>query len=220
MPTRKEPPLRLVVADKDAAPPTTSPLCHRSRRGVAYYLHKGATKRGLARFFFAKTIGEGSLVEMPKGYEIAESINGVVSVRKVTPGSRLIPPADADVVRDALALEPHLRGCAVEVKGDAIIIFEPERGRPGPDEMRAFARELGVLGQRIAARFEAKATSGRYTPVMKFERAFVGDTGQYLAFRRTYRGEGGWLPLSHGPLATIVGKYVHHIGRESFFELF
>jgi hypothetical protein len=207
----------LAANDVGAAP--AKPFCHRNRHGVAYYLHRGTTKTGKARYFFAKTIGDHPLAEMPAAWEVAESVNGVVTVRKATSATP-IPAADVAIVRDALDRDAILRRCMVEAKGGAIIIHEPERGSiPTSGELAGLSKEMGVPLARLTAHFEAMSRNARYAPVMKFEPAFVGGTREYLAHRRTYRGDGGWFPLSHGPLDSLVKQYVRHIGRESFFEL-
>jgi hypothetical protein len=214
--TTKQPDL-LPANDVGAA--ATKAYCHRNRHGVAYYLHQGTTKTGKARYFFAKTVGEDALAEMPAGWEVAESVNGVVTVRKATSATP-IPAADVALVRAALDRDPILRRCVVEAKGGAIVIHEPERGAiPTSGELAGLSKEMGVPLARLTAHFEAMSRNARYAPVMKFEPAFVGATCEYLAYRRTYRGDGGWFPLSHGPLHSLVKQYVHHIGRESFFEL-
>ncbi|MBI2392025.1 MAG: hypothetical protein HYV09_20705 [Deltaproteobacteria bacterium] len=210
--------LGLPVANDVGAAPAKA-FCHRNRHGVAYYLHRGTTRTGKPRYFFAKTIGESPLTELPAGWEVAESVNGVVTVRKADP-AKAIPPADLSLVRDALDRDPVGRQCVVEAKGGAIIIHEPEGGSvPIRGDLAQLSKTLGLLPSEATAYFEAMSRNARYTPVMKFEPAFVGRAGEYLAHRRSYRGDGGWLALSHGSLDSLVKKYVRHIARESFFEL-
>ncbi len=204
------PPLRLVPKA-----PEPKVLTYRNRRGHIYYLHQRVTKKGAPKYFFAKTIGDGALAEMPTGFEVAESINGVVSVRRTT-GSSVISEADVQLVRDELDKLPHLSRHVVERKGDAILVYEPEGGFSGRD-IGAVARELGVFHSRLEAFAERHPT--RYTPVMKFEPELVGKPGTYAAFRMTYRGSGGWMLLSAGMLGPLARKLLPHIGRESFFEL-
>ena len=59
------------------------PIDYTNYFGVKYYLHKGLTKKGTPKFWFAKNM-EGDLLEdMPKGYEIYENPNGQVFLRKI-----------------------------------------------------------------------------------------------------------------------------------------
>jgi hypothetical protein len=77
-------------------------------RGDRYYLHAGKTKTGKARYFFARDIRDGALAEMPQGFEVAESINGVVSVRRKKVGEVSIPPRDLALVESAISRYRHL----------------------------------------------------------------------------------------------------------------
>jgi len=67
------------------------PVSYTNRKGQVYYLHAGKTKIGKRRYFVVKTIGDGVLAEVPAGFEIVESINAVVSVRRIDPSVRKVP---------------------------------------------------------------------------------------------------------------------------------
>jgi hypothetical protein len=200
--------LRLV---KPAAPTLPIALTYVNRMGDTYYLHEGKTKTGKPRLFFAKAIREGALAEMPDGFEVSESINGVVSVKRKTPGAVSVPDEDVTVVQSAIGRHAHLRGYMVRAQGNAIVVFEPH---PRPDELRGLFDRMGYLGQ--PDRFiEGRMKQAQYAPVMKFEREGDG----YLVRRMTYRGEGGWSwPLKQGKLVDLA-KMVGKIGTEAFYEL-
>jgi len=181
-----------------------------------YFLHRCKTKAGKHRYFFATTIRQGALAEMPDGFECVESINGVVSVRKKVSVSDSIdiPEVDVRIVETELAKHQHLRYHKVRVEKGAIIIFEPN---PREDELLALG--TGIFGFTSRAFIEERMAQARYAPVMKFERVLAGD--KYSGFRMTYRGKGGWSwPLKSGKLSDIVEKLIKNIGTEGFFELF
>jgi len=188
--------LRLV---KPAAP---SALAYENRMGERYYLHEGKTKTGKARCFFAKVIGDGALAKMPAGFEVTESINGVVSVRKKIAGALSVPDEDVKIVEAQIGLLVRLRGYMVRTQGNAIVVFEPDH-------------HLGALGQ--AERFiEDRRRKARYAPLMQFEREGEG----YVVRRMTYRGQGGWsYPLGQGKLAELASSFVSKIGTDAFFDL-
>ena len=152
---------------------------------------------------------------MPEGFEVSESVNGVVAVRRST-GSTCVPEADVQLVRASVAKAPHLSRYVIDRKGDAIIIYEPERGL-GASDMAGLANELGLSRQRVEAVMSRRPQ--RYTPVMKFEPAAPLPKSGYVVSRMIYRGDGGWMSLSIGPLEDLVRRMLPHIGRESFFEL-
>jgi len=193
----------------------TRPLSYTNRRGHTYYLHAGSTKTGKRRYFVAKTVGEGVLAELPKGFEIIESINGVVSVRRVDPNAPTIPEIDLARVRAELARHSHLRRHRADAVKGEIIVFEPVGGL-SEEHLGHLTSELGMARQRVEQRMVEFDKRTRYTPVMRL----VPGGGQYALFRMTYRGSGGWSwALDRGPLEKLAAKYLKQLGTAGFFEL-
>ncbi len=193
---------------------------HTNRFGDTYYLHHGTTKTGRARYFVARAVGPGALSAMPEGFEFAESINGVVSVKRVGGRSGLVPQADVDAVRREMARHDRLRHYAVDVRKDEIIVYEPEGSLVEMvQDPAGWGRAFGLPPEVPVRRLEARAPRTRYAPVMKFGFAFICVPDVYLAFRRSYSLESGWWMLSHGPLLELLRKYLPHLGTEKFFEL-
>ncbi len=194
-----------------AKPAAPAALAHTNRMGDTYYLHAGKTKTGKPRYFFTKTVREGALLEMPVGFEVSESINGVVSVRRKRPGEAEVADADVEVVRVAVKRHRRLQDHEVRTVGGAIVIFEPDTRR---DELRHLE---SVLGRQLPKSFiNDRMKKTRFAPVMKFE----SDGKEYAVFRMTYRGEGGWSwPLATGRLNEVARKFIQHIGTDEFFEL-
>jgi len=50
-----------------------------NRKGSTYCLHCRQDKAGKGRHVFARTLGAGALDDVPEGYDVQESINGVVT---------------------------------------------------------------------------------------------------------------------------------------------
>jgi hypothetical protein len=205
-----------------------SALAYKNRRGATYYLHEGTTKTGNRRYFVAKAERDGALPAMPEGFEFVESINGVVSVRRIDTTPRLVPEIDAVLVRKTIEGHKHLARCRVELRKSEIVVHEPLSGEVprglslGHQDMDVarLARVLGIDEHQLRSLpRQADAFPVQYRPVMKFVLADFGLVKNYRAFRMTYRGKGGWAELSAGPLAKLAAKYIGHIGRESFFDL-
>ena len=59
---------------------------HKNSKGVTYYLHSRMTtlKGGRSQriFFFAKDIKDGALDSVPDGYQVAETKNGLLVLKK------------------------------------------------------------------------------------------------------------------------------------------
>ena len=55
-------------------------------KGAAYYLHAKVRKLASGKeqrlFFFSKTIKDGALEAIPKGYEVAESSSGLTLLKR------------------------------------------------------------------------------------------------------------------------------------------
>ena len=180
-----------------------------NQRGVAYFLHVGKTKTGKPRYHFAKAIGEGALEQMPAGYRVEESINGVVSVAR---GERqsLVPDQDLELVRQRMGLSPHLKRYRADVRDEAIVVYEPAGANPAELE------DLFPGARRVLEALPAK----RFQPVLKFVRVSAG--GTYSARRMVYRGgEVRWsYSLAEGSLSELLEQFLQHVGQESFFDLY
>jgi hypothetical protein len=213
MKPRKEPPARVDPGEPvhpEASP--SSALAYKNRLGICFYLHEGTTKTGKPRYFLAKNVGKGALSRIPEGFELCESINGVVSVRRTRESQFSVPPDDVAAVRHALERYVHLRYYEVRVVDSAIVIYEPDLK---PEQFAVVASRLGI-GSLPANYISEQMKRARYAPVMKFEAQ--GEC--YTVFRMTYRGHGGWsYPLTGGSLAALVRDYIPKLGTEEFFEL-
>ena len=99
-------------------------LSYTNRLGRTFYLHKGRTKTGKPRYFVAKTVREDALAAMPDGYEFGESINGVVSVRRVSTKAPKIPDTDLAMVSAELSRHQHLGQHRVEVVKSEVVVYE------------------------------------------------------------------------------------------------
>ncbi len=150
---------------------------------------------------------------MPEGYDFTESINGVVSVRRIDRRGPHIPAQDVEIVRVEMARHGQLHHHRAECVRGEIVIFEPSSGLMTLDAEHA--HWFGIRWNEPAPNHPAIRT--RYAPVLKFVPCGSGD---YAVHRMTYRGQGGWsYSLAHGPLVKLVGRFVGKIGTEAFFDL-
>jgi hypothetical protein len=192
-------------------------LRYTNRKGQVYYLHAGKTKTGKRRYFVAKTVGDGVLDALPAGFEIVESINGVVSVRRIDPDARAVPEADLACVRAELGRHRHLRRYRADAVKGEIIVFEPIGGLPDEVAERLVAT-LQLTPWQLEQRRPELDKGLRYTPVL---RLVPLDRRQYALFRMMFRGEGGWSrwAIARGTIAALASTYLQHLGTEAFFEL-
>lgn len=185
-------------------------LSYTNRKGRTYFLHARKTKAGKVRYVFARSVGEGAVDEIPDGYEVQENVNGLVSLAKARP--RSISATEEEAVRSQLE-ELSLGVYRTEVKGDAIVVHEPQRSLDlllGPSP-----QSPSVSRERLAE----WARGGNYWPVL---RIVLDDPGSrtFHVERMTYRGDGGWSwPLGSGKIEKLAKRYLSHLGKESFFDL-
>jgi len=209
--------------------------CYTNRKGTTYYLHASTSRGGKPRYVLKRS-ADGALMSLPAGYEVVESVNAQVSVRRARP--QQIIPQEQSVVREALD-SAGLARHRVEVKDDQITVFEPDRdadelaGRFAPfsmpmdlsrhlEAMMRHALGDAAVDQHIRAKREdvrrAVEETVRYSPVLRF-RLTDQQARRFKVERMTYRGDGGWRTLNYLPLPDAVRRYVRDLGQDSFFEL-
>lgn len=205
--------LRLVKSSVDLShAETANVFTYENRLGVTYYLHEGRTTTGTPRYFFRKTVRAGAVGRLPDVYEVSESINGLVSVRRKSAGGSAVPESDLEIVQVALRRRPDLRFYRARIIRNAIVVFEPH---PRFEDVRNIMHRCGS-DYRTAMSTEESMKNARFAPVMKFEREGV----HYVAHHMTYRGHGGWSgPLGFGKLAELANRFVKKIGTHHFLEL-
>jgi len=178
-----------------------------NRKGQRYFLCETKTKTGKPRYVFSREPAGTPVAAIPAGYEVAESVHGVVSLRKA--GSCQIRDEEVAVVRAALAKHPHLRRCKVGARKRELVIYE------------AHVEGLEQLAKMFPGREHALERVADTAPLMPVLRFLLDDDEKrmFVVERMVYRGSGGWHGLDGGPLEELAGRYVRHIGKESFFEL-
>jgi hypothetical protein len=190
----------------------TDPVSYTNRKGQTYYLRTATMKTGKIRYMMVKT-PEGALAELPAGYAITESVNGQVSVGRIR--SRMITDSEETLVQSELnrcGLDSYRYG----VKGAYITVYEPLYRQ---EDYLELIDEMSVSVSAAKDYISSKIKKGPFEPVMRF--CLVDrDHRIFEVERMAYRGRGGWRPLyESGPLVELVRKYLHYLGKESFYEL-
>jgi len=92
------------------------PVNYTNRKGLTYTLYLGQTKTGKPRYYFAREVqSQGVLVtEIPPGFSISESVNGVVSLVKDRPSPIL--PEEVAAIEGAVQQHPEALRYRVAVK--------------------------------------------------------------------------------------------------------
>jgi hypothetical protein len=195
------------------------PVTYTNRKGHTYYLCLGKTKTGKMRYYFAREPKEGSPDQIPEGYRISESVNGVVSLVKDRP--QLILPQEVASVEAVLARHPKGRDYRVAVQKNQIVIYE----RLGPDveTLSAIFGKFSPLPPEIVNKRlqEQLDKSARFSPILRFilidpeERKFYAERWSYLG------GIDDWIDMGEsGKLEKLARRLIPKLGSDDFFELF
>ncbi len=186
-----------------------TPFTYTNRKGRTYYLREVKTKTGKTRYVFSKSPGKGTLDAIPDGYEVAETLNSVLSLVKA--GTSPIRSDELQTVVAELRRHKRLERYAAEIRGDAILVCEPIGGM---DVLEG--RALG-LTRAFVQKLWAKA---QYSALLRF-RLEDAEQRLFTVDRMCFRGGmEGWTEL-HGcdALRELAREYVLHLGKPTFFEL-
>ena len=197
------------------------PVTYTNRKGKTYTLYRGQTRTGKPRYYFGHADQDQGepITEIPPGFTISESVNGVVSLIKDRPS--LIQPEEVAAVEAVVRKHPDARRYRVAVKGKRIEVYE----QAGPDynELVSALRIPGLSRPGLAEELRAlEERHALYTPVLRF--TLLDPKQRHFGVERMcYRGSiDGWLELyaqTVGPVAKLASKLIPTLGTDQFFEL-
>ncbi len=186
-------------------------VTHTSRTGKTYYLHTGLKRGGGIQHFFS-TKSAGKLAErVPEGFEICESVNGQVCLRRRQP--KLIRDDEHGCIAKRVEKPRAGHRYKIEVRGNILTVHESAARFGG---LEGFAllrsqRDLEAIEEKLA----------HYQPVIRF---ILVDAERRLFAPERYCFRGSvddWISI--GPpesIEKLASKYVKHLGQESMYELF
>ena len=194
------------------------PIKYTNRKGITYYLCRGVTKTGKPRYYFAREPKGDPVEQVPEGFKISESVNGIVSLVRDRPA--LIQPEEVAAVEAAVGQHPKSHKYRVSVKNNRIEVYE-QVGLDAKELAAALAQDgldMPGLADRLRPTMERRA---QFTPVLRF---ILAD-----AERRTFRVErwcylgsiDDWIHVGPtGPLDRLARHWIPRLGTDQFFELF
>ena len=196
------------------------PVTYTNRKGMTYTLYRGQTRTGKPRYYFGHADkGQGEpVMELPSGFTISESVNGVVSLVKDRPS--LIQPEEMAVIEAVIHKHPEAHRYRVSVKNNRIEIYEnavPDFGALLED-LHIDVMSRPGLAEQLYATEERHA---HYAPVLRFI-LLDPEQRRFGAVRMCYRSSiDGWLKLVQtGPLTQLARTLIPTLGTDRFFELY
>ena len=182
----------------------------------------GGNKDWKPRYYFSREQKGEPLEEVPEGYEITESINGIVSLSKVRP--KFLFKQEIEIVKSGIQNHPQAKKYRFDIKSKEITIYE----QVGPD-LEEIATMLGtefgfpgvVTKDFTRAKEEEHNIYPQYTPIMKF---ILNDKEN-----RLFRAErmcllGGlddWIDIEYDKtIEELANELIPTLGTDEFYELY
>lgn len=195
-------------------------VTYTNRKGRTYYLCQATTKLGKPRYFFA-TDPKGDLVqELLAGFQIRESVNGIVSLSRIQP--TLLSEEDIQVVRAALEAHSQAHHYRLDAKAKQITVYE----HVGPDLTELGPRLAADLGQPLTQALrqgfqQEENRYGQFTPVLRF---ILTDQVRhhFKAERMCYLGStDDWIAIAYDqPIAQLARSLLPTLGTDAFYGLY
>jgi hypothetical protein len=186
---------------------------HVSRSGKVYYLQGQPGKGGKPNYFFSTDASGPGVDIVPDGFEIHENIAGQVFLRRIP--KKLITDQELSLVRAALNGHAEEWQYKIEVKKNALTIHGTEN-----DQHENLLAAYGFLvNPATEKQFQIK--HAHYMALLRF---ILTDPAKRLFApeRFCFRGSvDDWIGLEPpAALPALVKKYVKHLGKDSFYDLF
>jgi hypothetical protein len=194
------------------------PVTYVNRRGDTYYLIRGQTKTGKAKYHFSKKASEHAVDEIPAGYEIYEKPDTPqVFLRK--PISTRIEPLEVEFARRLLQEHAGVSHTLVDVEKDSLVVYAAD-----DNDLKKL---MAVLGDRTFDNLAAKDQVWlkkrlQFEKLLRF--TLVDDQQRlFLAERWCFRGSiDDWIHVGFRPasLERLIASLAPHLGQESFYEIY
>ena len=184
-------------------------VIHISRSGKTYRLHVTVNPKGKEKFFFS-TKPDGVLAHaIPEGYEVYETINAQVLLRRIT-----VPVIRADELALVVSRVDELLQkwtYKAEIKKNMIVIHETQKS----DNWADFAPWIDPVKAEKHSVMHAT-----YMPVMRFV-LVEKETRLFRPERFCFRGSvDDWIELGlPDSLKKLSEEFIQHLGKDSFYDL-
>ena len=191
------------------------PITYTNAKEKTYSLHQGTTKTGKPKYYFS-TQPEGTLAEaIPAGFEIYENPNAQVFLRKIPP--KLITDEERQVVEEGMRTYADVKDYKIDVKGHVIAIYTADQD---VETLADLFKDMSPTPSANKQLMTILRHTIQYSPMLQF---ILEDTQRrtFVAQRYGFLGSiDDWIDVgTPGKLATLVKKYVKHLGKESYFDL-
>jgi hypothetical protein len=186
---------------------------YKNRKGKVYFLYKKQTKNGKESFYFSMKNEGKACTSIPEGYEIYEHPNAQVFLRKIT--EKIISDEELNIVDNGMKNYSTLKSYKIDVRKNTIQIYTPNQ------DVNALEDILSSISPLPEIKKQAINDVITYSPDMQFI-LIEKENRIFMAQRYCYLGRiNDWINIgAPDSLSNLVKKYITHLGKESFFDLY
>jgi hypothetical protein len=191
------------------------PITHTNAKGQTFALYQGTTKTGKPKYYFAMQ-SEGTLATaIPAGYEIYENPNAQVFLRRIPP--KIITDEERHVVEEGMRIYATVKDYKIDVKGNALLIYTAVQDI---DALAAIVCNPHASLEENTRRMSLLRQGIHYSPMLVFH-LIDAQRRTFQPQRYCFLGSvDDWIEIGKpGKLATLVKRYVKHLGQDSYVEL-
>ncbi|MDI6722959.1 MAG: hypothetical protein QMD97_05340 [Candidatus Aenigmarchaeota archaeon] len=151
---------------------------------------------------------------MPEGYEVYENPNGQIFLRKKKP--TMISDSEIRVVDEGMRKYSDIEHYKLDTKNNAIIVYLADQDAETIEKLlpERYIAKYGGMEKALDSKLE-------YSPMMRFVLT-DNEKKRFVVERYCFLGSiDDWINIG-GPdkLENLIKRYLKHLGKESFFELF
>ncbi len=184
-----------------------------NRKGKTYYLHKGQTKTGKAKYHFSMKAENATKESVPKGFEVYEHPgNAQVFLRKIP--QQLITKEEIRVVEKGLKKYSDGAQYKIDVRKDSIQIYTPDQNIDAISAIISKHTKITPTQDKFLQEVITYSPNMQFILLDKDERIFI-------AKRFCYQGSiDDWIGIgTSGTLNELVDQFIEHLNMDSFFDL-
>ena len=185
-----------------------------NRKGQTYFLYEGETKTGKPKYYLSRQPAGTPMTSIPDGFEIYENPNAQPFIRRQLP--KIIADDELSLVESEVHRFADLKYSLIDRKHTALTLYSVDNQR----EMIGAMRALGLVSGKadvddIARRFWTYSAVIRFTLVDATRRIFQTQRYCFLG------AIDDWIDIGKpGPLSALARRYIKHVGKDSFYDLF
>jgi hypothetical protein len=192
-------------------------VTYTNRKGITYTLCQRTARTGKPRYTFVRDPKGKRVVEaIPEGWEISESVNGIVSLVKSRRQKLL--PGEIAAVETEVGRHSKASNYRVNVKDDRIEVYELVG--PDVDGVLSLLEQVDILPRSKEADLrDLLDRRAQYTLVLRF----ILDDQETRVFRAERLRRSGdrdeWIRVGTGSVEHLARHLIPTLGTHKFFGL-